>query len=164
MDKLLTQKKTSSIKRKKRISRTTAYIIVGITSTIWVLPLIWMIFQSFAGPEGSYQNGSLFPTSYSFHWYAKLFTDTNYPYWRWFLNTLLISVVCLVLSTFFTISMAYVMSRFRFKSRKLLQSIGLILGMFPGFMSMAAIYYIFKSVNMVGDVSVWRKMIALMLV
>ena len=164
MDKILTQKKTSSIKRKKRISRTTAYIIVGITSTLWILPLIWMIFQSFAGPEGSYQSGSLIPTSFSLHWYAKLFTDANYPYWRWFLNTLIISIVCLALSTFFTISMAYVMSRFRFKKRKLLQSIGLILGMFPGFMSMAAIYYIFKSVGMVGDVEVWKKMIALMLV
>ncbi|MCR5564993.1 MAG: sugar ABC transporter permease [Gammaproteobacteria bacterium] len=152
------------MKTRKRISKTAAYTIVGITSTLWILPLIWMIIQSFAGPEGSYQNGSLFPKTFSLYWYKMLFTDPNYPYWRWFLNTLLIAVICLVLSTFFTIAMAYCMSRYRFKSRKLIQSIGLILGMFPGFMSMAAIYYIFKSVGMVGDVAVWKKMIALILV
>lgn len=164
MSALVTTKKTSSIKRKKIVGNTVSYTILSVLSIIWIIPLIWMIIQSFAGPEGSYQSGSLFPTTYSFHWYIKLFTDTNYPYWRWFLNTLLIAVVCLVLSTFFTISMAYVMSRFRFKSRKRLQSIGMILGMFPGFMSMAAIYYIFKSVGMAGNVEVWKKIIALILV
>ena len=56
------------------------------------------------------------------------------------------------------------MSRYRFKSRKRLQSIGMILGMFPGFMSMAAIYYIFKSIGMAGNVEIWKKIIALILV
>ena len=164
MSALVTTKKTSSIKRKKIIGNTTTYTVLTILSIIWVIPLVWMIIQSFAGPEGSYQSGSLFPSSFSFYWYGKLFTDTNYPYWRWFLNTLLIAAVCLVLSTFFTIAMAYVMSRYRFKSRKKLQSIGMILGMFPGFMSMAAIYYIFKSVGMAGNVEIWKKIIALIMV
>lgn len=164
MSALVTTKKTSSIKRKKIIGSTTTYTVLTILSIIWIIPLVWMIIQSFAGPEGSYQSGSLFPSSFSFYWYGKLFTDTNYPYWRWFLNTLLIAAVCLVLSTFFTIAMAYVMSRYRFKSRKRLQSIGMILGMFPGFMSMAAIYYIFKSIGMAGNVEIWKKIIALILV
>ena len=160
----LTKKKTSSIKRKKIIGDTATYTVLTILSILWIIPLIWMIIQSFAGPEGSYQTGSLFPSSFSFYWYGKLFTDTNYPYWRWFINTFIIALVCLFLSTFFTISMAYVLSRYRFKSRKKLQSNGMILGMFPGFMSMAAIYYIFRSVGMVGNVEIWKKMIALIMV
>ena len=160
----VTTKKTSSIKRKKLIGNTASYTILTILSIIWIIPLIWMILQSLAGPEGTYQSDSLFPSTYSLYWYGKLFSDANYPYWRWFLNTFVIAAVCLVLSTFFTISMAYVMSRFRFKSRKKLQSLGMILGMFPGFMSMAAIYYIFKSVGMAGNVEVWKKLVALILV
>ncbi len=140
--------KKASMKRRKTISKATAYTILSILSVLWILPLLWMVIQSFAGPEGSYQNGKIFPDSFSFHWYIQLFTTSNY--WRWYLNTLLIAVVCLFLSTFFTIAMAYVMSRFRFKSRKKLQSIAMILGMFPGFMSMAAIYHIFSSVNLAG--------------
>ena len=164
MSKMLTQKKTSSITKQKNISKTITYVVLTVLSIIWILPLVWMIIQSFAGPEGSYQNGSLFPTSFSLVWYEKLITDTNYPYWRWFINTFVIAVVCLALSTFFTISMAYVMSRFRFKSRKTLQSVGMILGMFPGFMSMAAIYYIFKSIGMAGNVEIWKKLVSLILV
>lgn len=165
MSNLEFNKNTSSIKRKKIISKSSAYTILTILSVIWILPLIWMIIQSFAGPEGSYQNGKLFPETFSFHWYAELFTNTSYPYWRWFLNTLVIAVVCMFLSTFFTIAMAYVMSRFRFKSRKRLQSIGMILGMFPGFMSMAAIYNIFKSVGMAGaEANTFELLLALVLV
>ncbi len=162
MSQLVSTKKTSSIKRKKAISKTTAYTALTVLSIIWIIPLIWMIIQSFAGPEGS--KGKLFPTSFSFHWYAELFTNETYPFWRWFLNTLVIALICLVLSTFFTIAMAYVMSRYRFKGRKKLQSLGMILGMFPGFMSMAAIYYIFKSLGMAGDVAWWKMLIALILV
>lgn len=146
--------KKASMKRRKTISKTTAYTILTILSVLWILPLIWMVIQSFGiryeadGPHTTYQDGKLFPEEFSFHWYEQLFTESNY--WRWFLNTLLIAVVCLFLSTFFTIAMAYVMSRFRFKSRKKLQSIAMIMGMFPGFMSMAAIYHIFESVKLAG--------------
>lgn len=146
-----TERKTkkASIKRRKYISRTAAYTILTVLSIIWILPLIWLILQSLAGPEGTYGSPSLVPSTYSLHWYKALFTETDYG--KWYLNTFIIACVCLFLSTFFTVAMAYVMSRFRFKSRKKLQSIAMILGMFPGFMSMAAIYYIFKAINLAGD-------------
>lgn len=148
--------KKASMKRRKTISKTTAYVILTILSIIWIVPLIWLIIQSFAAPErydngvpiSTYDSERLFPQSFSLIWYEKLFTETSYL--KWFGNTFLIAMVCLVLSTFFTIAMAYVMSRFRFKSRKKLQSVAMILGMFPGFMSMAAIYQIFNSVGLAG--------------
>ena len=40
------------------------------------------------------------------------------------------------------------MSRLRFKLRKAYMNFALILGMFPGFMSMIAVYYILKSVGL----------------
>lgn len=43
---------------------------------------------------------------------------------------------------------AYVYSRLRFPSRRLLMNVSLILGMFPGFMSMIAIYHFMKAVNL----------------
>lgn len=141
------QNKKASMKRRKTISKTTAYVILSVLSVVWILPLIWLILQSFA-KESTFGSNKLFPESFGFTFYKKLFTET--PYWHWYLNTLIIAVVCLFLSTFFTIAMAYVMSRFRFKSRKKLQSIAMILGMFPGFMSMAAIYQIFNSVGLAG--------------
>ena len=43
---------------------------------------------------------------------------------------------------------SYALSRMRFKARKPIMNIMLILGMFPGFMSMIAVYFILKAVNL----------------
>ena len=43
---------------------------------------------------------------------------------------------------------SYSLSRLRFRSRGKLQRIGLILNMFPGFMSMIAVYFILKAVGL----------------
>lgn len=167
MSKLNFNKTHGGMKRKKVISKTSAYTILTILSICWILPLIWLIFQSF-GTDPNMDYGSTFgspdilPSHYTIDWYVKLFTETEFG--TWYLNTLIIALVCMVLSTFFTLSMAYVMSRFRFKSRKLIQNVGLILGMFPGFMSMVAIYYIFKGVGLAGDVASWKQILALILV
>lgn len=156
------------LKRKKVISKSTAYTILGILSIIWILPLIWLILQSFGTDPSetiygsTYGSPDILPSHYTYKWYIQLFTETQFG--TWYLNTLIIALICMVLSTFFTISMAYVMSRYRFKSRKRIQSLGLILGMFPGFMSMVAIYYIFKSVGLVGDVANWKQILALIMV
>ena len=161
------KKTNGGMKRRKTISKSTAYTVLTILSICWILPLIWLILQSF-GTEPSASYGSTYgspdilPSHYTVEWYIKLFTETEFP--RWYINTLMIALCCMVLSTFFTLSMAYVMSRFRFKSRKAIQNIGLILGMFPGFMSMVAIYYIFKGVGLAGDVENWKQTLALILV
>jgi arabinogalactan oligomer/maltooligosaccharide transport system permease protein len=42
------------------------------------------------------------------------------------------------------LSVAYVMSKLKFKSRKLILNVSIILGLFPGFMSIIAVYYILK--------------------
>ena len=56
------------------------------------------------------------------------------------------------------------MSRLRFKSRKTLMSINLILGMFPGFMSMIEIYNIMKLVGLVNPSSaIYNPKLALIL-
>ena len=52
-----------------------------------------------------------------------------------------------MISTFFALSTSYVMSRLRFKLRKTFMNIALVMGMFPGFMSMIAIYFILKSIG-----------------
>lgn len=82
--------------------------------------------------------------------YKKLFTDTtnvfNFP--QMFVNTLIISIFSCIISAFFVLSVSYVMSRMRFKMRKPFMNVALILGMFPGFMSMIAVYYILKSIGL----------------
>ena len=139
------KKVSSGAKVRKIIGNIFVYIILTVLSIIWLFPIVWIVLISFKKEKGMYMS-TLFPKEYWFGNYKKLFTDTNiinFP--QMFLNTLIIAVFCCIISTFFVLCVSYVMSRMRFKMRKPFMNVALILGMFPGFMSMIATYYILKS-------------------
>lgn len=142
------KKVSSGAKVRKTIGNIFAYIILTALSIIWLFPIVWIVLISFKKDKGMYMS-TLFPKEYWFGNYKKLFTDTNiinFP--QMFLNTLIIAVFCCIISTFFVLCVSYVMSRMRFRMRRPFMNIALILGMFPGFMSMIATYYILKSIGL----------------
>lgn len=137
-----------SYKARRHISNGIIYFILTVLSIIWILPLAWIIMTSFSG-ETSVFIDNIIPTSWTFDNYIKLFTETkpfNYP--RWFMNTFIVAVFTCVISTLMVLMVSYTFSRLRFKSRKLFMNVGLILGMFPGFMTMIAVYYLLKAMNL----------------
>ena len=83
--------------------------------------------------------------------YINLFTNEAFPYGRWILNTFIVAVFSCIISTLFILMVSYAFSRLRFKSRKTFLNLGLILGMFPGFMSMAATYNIMDIIGLKGQ-------------
>lgn len=140
--------KTKSAKKKRLISNIAAHTFLTILATIWVFPIFWVILTSFRKEPGSYVT-SFFPKNFTFDNYINLFTNThilNFP--RMFMNTLIIAIFSCIISIFFVLSVAYVMSRLRFKLRKPLMNVAMILGLFPGFMSMIAVYYILKTLGL----------------
>ncbi len=137
-------KSNKSYKRSKMIGTVFAYIILILLSIIWLIPILWVILTSFRAEQGSF-TPYFWPKGFTLQNYEKLFTETKQFYFlRWFGNTFFVAVCSCVLSTFFVLCVSYAMSRLRFKMRKPLMNIALILGMFPGFMSMIAVYYILK--------------------
>lgn len=134
--------------RKKTVVNSLIHIFLAILSVIWVMPLVWIILTSFRGEKGSYVS-TFFPQSYTLANYARLFTDTqilNFP--QMFLNTLIIAIFSCLISTFFVLAVSYSMSRLKFKLRKPYMNMAMILGLFPGFMSMIAVYYILKALGL----------------
>ena len=145
---MMKNQNTASAKRKRFITNTIVHVILAVLAVIWVIPIAWIIMISFRGESGQYIS-TLIPKTFTLNNYKKLFTDTqilNFP--QMFMNTFIISIFSCVISTFFVLSVSYCMSRMRFKMRKPMMNIALILGMFPGFMSMIAVYYILKSVGL----------------
>ena len=123
-------------------------MILGVLAVIWVFPIIWVILTSFRAEKGSYVSTFL-PQSYSLDNYIKLFTDTsilNFP--QMFMNTLFIAVCSCILATFYVLAVSYCLSRLRFKLRKPYMNMAMILGLFPGFMSMVAVYFILKALGL----------------
>jgi arabinogalactan oligomer/maltooligosaccharide transport system permease protein len=144
-----TKKMTNSAKVRKTIVNILIHVLLAILAFIWVLPVFWVILTSFRGEKGSYVT-TFFPKTYTLNNYVKLFTDTsilNFP--RMFMNTFLIAIFTCIISTIFVLSVAYCMSRLRFKMRKPFMNGAMILGLFPSFMSMIAVYYILKAIGMV---------------
>lgn len=64
------------------------------------------------------------------------------------MNTLIIAIFTCIISTIFVLSVSYCMSRMRFKMRKPFMNIAMILGLFPSFMSMIAVYFILKALGL----------------
>lgn len=149
------------MKTKKLLTNSLVHIFLACLVFVWVLPIAWVILISFRGESGAYTS-TFFPQSYTLSNYTRLFTETdvfNFP--LWFFNTFIVACFSCVISTFYVLSVSYVMSRMRFKLRKRFMNIALILGMFPGFMAMIAVYYILKGVGLTTGV---LKLVSLVLV
>ncbi len=140
--------KQASAKRIKARNNAIVYVVLSILAVIWLFPVLWVVLTSFRAEKGSYVSTFL-PKSYTLDNYIKLFTDTsilNFP--QMFMNTLFIAVCSCILSAFFLLSASYCLSRLRFKMRKPYMNMAMILGLFPGFMSMVAVYFILKAVGL----------------
>lgn len=136
------------LSKKNSAANTVIYIILSVMGVIWLVPIVWLVLISFRAEPGAY-TPYILPQAYTLDNYIKLLTDThlfNYP--RWFMNTLVVAVFTCIISTALVLMTSYTLSRLRFKARKGIMNLGLILGMFPGFMSMIAIYFILKAMGL----------------
>ena len=134
---------------KNRLSNAVVYLILTLLSIFWLAPIFWLILTSFRGDETGAYASQVFPQSFTLDNYINLFKNTtlfNYP--RWFLNTFAVAVFTCLLSTFMVLMISYAFSRLKFPSRKRFMDIGLVLGMFPGFMAMIAVYHLLKAVGL----------------
>ena len=142
------KKKTHmSQKTKSRISNTIIHIVLALMSIIWILPFIFILLESFR-VESTGLAGYIIPKKWGFDNYVTLFTKTKFP--RWFLSTFLMGLVCAVVQTLFILAMSYALSRNRFKGRKFLMNFMLILGMFPGFLTLILLYRLLSGMGLTG--------------
>lgn len=144
-------KKRSGVKIGKIADVSITYILLIAVAFIFFFPCLWLILASFSKSGSIYSFDGFFPQEYSLASFEKLFTDTalyNYP--KWFLNTLFIAGGSCILSTFLVILTAYTMSRFEFKMRKPMMKTTMILGMFPSFMGMTALYLLLTQFNLIN--------------
>ncbi len=139
------EKRHTGLKASRIISNTIIYIILVAMSIIWLIPFVFILFQSFR-MESTLQVGYVLPQKWGFGNYIKLFTETDFP--RWYLNTFIMALVVAVIQTVIVLCMSYTLSRFRFKMRKPLMSFMLILGMFPGMLTMIILYRVLKDLGL----------------
>ena len=151
----------STKKRKKLVPRKLAdnfftYFLLIFMSVVFLFPCLWLILASLSKSGSLYDFKGFFPKAFSLDTFISLFTDDVnglYPYKKWFFNTLYVASGSCILGTILVILTGYVMSRFRFKGRDALKKTTLVLGMFPGFMGLTAVYIIMTQLNLVNKLT-----------
>ena len=134
----------------RRISNAAVYIVLIAITVIWLFPFFGIVMESFKVNVTS-MDGELFPKEFGFDNYIRLFTKTDFP--LWFRNTAIMGIATAFFQTFFVLSMSYTLSRMRFKGRKFLMNFMLILGMFPGFLTMILIYKVFSDLGLTMEMA-----------
>ena len=140
------EKRHMGLKASARISNTIIYILLVVISIIWLIPFVCIVLQSFR-MESTGRVGYVIPQVWGLGNYKKLF-DPNTNFLRWYLNTFIIALVVAVLQTIIVLCMSYTLSRFRFKIRGGLMRFMLILGLFPGMLTMIILYRVLKDLGL----------------
>ncbi|MBQ7359026.1 MAG: sugar ABC transporter permease [Lachnospiraceae bacterium] len=139
---------SSSAKVRRFLGNSIVHILLAALAIVWLFPVFWVVMKSFSTDIGIYSK-SFFPEEFTLANYMRLFTDTtvlNFP--QMFKNTFIVAIFSCLVSTFMVLAVSFCMSRLRFKMRKNYMNMAMILTLFPGFMSMVAVYYILKSLGL----------------
>ena len=134
----------------RRIGNIFVYIVLILMTVIWLFPFFGIVLESFR-VETPQQVSYLWPKQFGLDNYIKLFTKTDFL--QWFLNTGVMGLATAFLQVFFVLSVSYALSRMRFKGRQGLMNIMLILGMFPGFLTMILIYKVFADAGLTMEMA-----------
>ena len=132
---------TPGMRMRNRISNGFTYFILVVLNIIAITPLVYLVGQSFRAEAGAWSS-TFFPKTWTLANYKRLFTET--PFLRWFGNTLFVAVISCLITTAFVLAVSYAFSRMKFRMRRPMMNVMLVLGMFPGFMSMTAVYFLLK--------------------
>ena len=146
-----TSKRKMGLKAKTTLGNAITYVIIISMCIIWLIPFFCILLESFR-METTMQVGYVIPKQWGIGNYVSLFKNTNFV--KWYTNTLVIALAVSVIQTFTVFCVSYTLSRMRFNGRKVLMNISLVLGMFPGFITLIVLYNILSDLGFTGAGSV----------
>ena len=145
----MAERKHMGMATKRRIGNIAAYITLGVISIVWILPFVFLLLKSF-DVENAGPTSNIFPKQFGFDNYVYLFSS-ECSFLQWYFNTFIIALAVCIIQTAMQFSMSYVLSRYRFKMRKALMNFMLVLGMFPGFLTMIVLYRVLETIGLTGS-------------
>ena len=153
MKQIRTKKPHTSLlgaKASRRLGNAIIYLLLTVITVVWLFPFFGIVLESFRVESGA-QVGYLWPKQFGADNYIRLLRETDFL--RWFINTGIMGVATAILQTVFVLSMSYTLSRLRFKGRRGLMNFMLILGMFPGFLTLILIYKVFVDLGLTANMA-----------
>lgn len=136
-------------KIKRIVGLTVLNIIFILLCLIGMIPILYALSLAFSGSGGALSADlSLLPKNPTLDNFRAVILEE--PFLIWMKNSMVLSVGTMILAMSVAIVAAYAFSRFRFKGRKSVLKMLLLLNAFPQILSMFAIFRLFKNMNLLN--------------
>ena len=142
-----------AIRSRKRfpIAQVAAYAILIIWALTTVLPFLWVIVNSFKNKDIIQTNAFSLLFDPTLDNYIKTFTRPPQSVWRAYLNSLVISGTVTILVMLMAGMAAFAMVRYRFRGRRLLDSLIVASLMFPVFSTIIPVFQMLSAIRVVDN-------------
>lgn len=137
---------------KRRVAKVVTHnAFIALLAVVWLIPIVWLVCTSFSAADNM-NTSTFFPAKWSLSHYVDIFrTDSVNQFPMWFWNTFKIACATCVISTCFVLMVAYATSFGKFKMRKPLMNMAVIVNLFPGVLSMIAVYFTLKTFGLTNS-------------
>lgn len=115
------------------------YVVLIITAFVSMLPVIWGLFTALKGPsEVNSFPPTLFPERLTLENFASVLFNSGFPKYLW--NSIVVTVICIVVATTVAAHAAYAVTNFRFRFREQIMFFILMTSMIPPVVMLVPLY------------------------
>ncbi len=121
---------------------------MGIMAFIALFPILSLLLASFRSSSVLMSEGMTLifdPAELNLNNYEFIFSEEGMGYWRWYLNSLIISAGVIVFSLFFSSMVGYALALYEFKGRNIIFLLVLVILMIPFEILMLPLYQMMVS-------------------
>jgi len=126
----------------------TSHVLLSIWSIIVIVPFLWVVLSSFKTTKEILASPFSLPAHWQFDNYAHAWTDAGIR--QFFLNTVIVVGVALVLVMALGSMCAYVLARFKFPGARFIYYLMLAGLTFPVFLAIVPLFFVLKNIGLIN--------------
>jgi len=126
----------------------TSHVLLAVWTIIVIVPFLWVVLSSFKTTKEILASPFSLPAHWQFDNYAHAWTDAGIR--QFFLNTVIVVGVALVLVMLLGAMCAYVLARFKFPGSRFIYYLMLAGLTFPIFLAIVPLFFILKNIGLIN--------------
>jgi len=126
----------------------TSHVLLAVWTIIVIVPFLWVVLSSFKTTKEILASPFSLPAHWQFDNYAHAWTDAGIR--QFFLNTVIVVGVALVLVMLLGAMCAYVLARFKFRGARAIYYLMLAGLTFPIFLAIVPLFFILKNIGLIN--------------
>ena len=125
-----------------------SHVLLSLWSVVVIVPFLWVVLSSLKSTKEILASPFSLPAHWQFDNYAHAWTDAGIR--QFFLNTVIVVSVALVLVMLLGAMCAYVLARFKFRGARAIYYLMLAGLTFPIFLAIVPLFFILKNIGLIN--------------